>query len=156
RHLGVARYTTSAADGKMFARMGSPVTSPSSRRVLLSLPKDQGFLMGFDLAQGKQLEGFPIRPESNEWSFEGAPLRYNGEIYAAMRRVESARSQFYLAAFTLQTTPSLPIDDRDEISRPIGRLKWRTRICSSSTLAGGELDQITHLLVTRDGSRLYL
>ncbi|HMC10612.1 MAG TPA: PQQ-binding-like beta-propeller repeat protein, partial [Pirellulaceae bacterium] len=41
-------------------------------------------------------------------------------------------------------------------ARPTGRLKWRTRICSSATLGGGELDQLTHLLVTKDGDRLYL
>ena len=157
RHIGVARYTASAQGDKLFARMGSPITVPSSRRAALWLAKDQGFLLGLDLrAQGKPLEGFPIRPQSNEWTFEGTPLGDDGTIYVAMRRVEGARSQLYLAAFELPTTPVSQPDERDENARPTGRLKWRTRICSSATLGGGELDQLTHLLVTLDGDRLYL
>jgi len=157
RHIGVARYTASATGNKLFVRMGSPVTLPSSRRAALWLAKDQGYLLGLDLAaQGRPLEGFPIRPPSNEWAFEGPPLSNGGEIYTAMRRTEGARSQLYLAAFELSTTPLAQADDLDENSRPAGRLKWRTRICSSTAFGAGEIDQLTHLLVTLDGNRLYL
>jgi outer membrane protein assembly factor BamB/predicted negative regulator of RcsB-dependent stress response len=157
RHIGVARYTASVSANKLFVRMGSPVTMPSARRAALWLAKDQGFLLGLDLStEGRPLEGFPIRPPSNEWTFEGTPLVSGGELYVAMRRVEGARSQLYLAAFELQTTPAGQADDLDENSRPAGRLKWRTRICSSTTLGGGETDQLTYLLVTLDGNRLYL
>lgn len=74
RHLGVARYTLTGGGGKLFARMGSPLThSRTSRPPLVS--KQQGFLLGLDLAtQGKPLEGFPIRPPSSDWSFEGTPI----------------------------------------------------------------------------------
>jgi outer membrane protein assembly factor BamB len=157
KHIGVARYTASAEGDKLFARMGSAITVPSSRRAALWLAKDQGYLLGVDLrAQGKPLEGFPIRPQSNEWTFEGTPVCDSGTIYVAMRRVEGARSQLFLAAFDLPTTPVSQPDERDENARPMGRLKWRTRICSSATLGGGEIDQLTHLLVTLAGGRLYL
>jgi outer membrane protein assembly factor BamB len=157
RYLGVARYTLTASDGKLFARLGSPITVPTNRRGALWLAKDQGFLMGFDLAtQGKPLEGFPIRPPSKEWSFEGTPLCSAGAIYVVMRRVEGSRSQFYLAAFELQTTPSGQPDDRGDDARPTGRLKWRTRICSSTTAGAGEIDELTHLLLTESGGRLYV
>jgi outer membrane protein assembly factor BamB len=157
RQIGVARYTLSASGHKLFARMGSPITVPSSRRAALWLANDQGFLLGLDLAtQGKPLEGFPIRPPSSQWTFEGPPLSGDGAIYVAMRRVEGARSQLYLAAFELQMTPIGQPDDRDENFRPTGRLLWRTQICSSATLGGGDIDQLTHLLVTQTGNRLYL
>jgi outer membrane protein assembly factor BamB len=157
RHIGVARYTVSAEGDKLFARMGSPITVPSSRRAALWLAKDQGYLLGVDLrAQGKPLEGFPIRPQSNEWTFEGTPVGDSSTIYVAMRRVEGARSQLFLAAFELPTTPVSQPDERDENARPTGRLKWRTRICSSATLGGGEIDQLTHLLVTLADGRLFL
>jgi outer membrane protein assembly factor BamB len=157
RHIGVARFTATAEGHKLFCRMGSPVTAPSSRRAALWRAKEQGCLMGFDLAtQGKPLEGFPIRPPGSEWTFEGTPISDGGAIYAAMRRVEGSRSQIYLAAFELQTTPLAQPEDRDENARPTGRLKWRTRICSSSTLGSGDVDEITHLLVTKDHGRLYL
>jgi len=157
RHIGVARFTLAAERNKLFCRMGSPVTAPTPRRATLWLAKEQGFLMGFDLAtQGKPLEGFPIRPPASDWIFEGAPISDGRAIYTIMRRVEGVRTQFYLAAFELQTTPAIYLDDRDENARPTGRLKWRTRICSSSTLGGGEIDEITNLLVTRDHERLYV
>ncbi|MBW8883695.1 MAG: PQQ-binding-like beta-propeller repeat protein [Planctomycetia bacterium] len=157
RHMGVARFTATAEGNKLFCRMGSPVTAPTLRRSALWLAKEQGFLMGFDLAtQGKPLEGFPICPPSNEWTFEGTPICDGGAIYAVMRRVEGARTQFYLAAFELQTTPAVQPNDREKSLRSTGRLKWRTRICSSSTLGGGEIDEITHLLVTQDHGRLYV
>jgi outer membrane protein assembly factor BamB len=157
RHIGVARYTASAQGDKLFARMGSPITVPSSRRAALWLAKDQGYLLGVDLRmQGKPLEGFPIRPPSNEWTFEGTPVFDNGSFYVAMRRVEGGRSQLFLAAFELPTTPVPQPDERDDNGRPTGQLKWRTRICSSATLGGGEIDQLTHLLVTLAGRRLYL
>jgi outer membrane protein assembly factor BamB len=157
RHFGVARYTLSVFGDKVFARMGSPVTLPSDRRASRWLGKDQGFLLGLDLAtQGKPLEGFPIRPESSAWTFEGPPLCDGQCFYTALRRIDGSRSQVYLAAYELQTAAGEPIDFRDENARPRGRLKWRTRLASSASLGGGDLDQLTHLLVTLDGGRLYL
>jgi outer membrane protein assembly factor BamB len=157
RHIGVARFTLAASANKVFCRMGSPVTAPTMRRAALWLAKEQGFLMGFDLAtQGKPLEGFPIRPPASDGTFEGSPICDDGAIYTVMRRVEGGRSHFYLAAFELQTTPAVQLDDRDENARPAGRLKWRTRICSSVTLGGGEIDEITQLLITKDYGRLYI
>jgi outer membrane protein assembly factor BamB len=157
RHIGVARYTISAHGNRIFARMGSPITLPSDRRAARWLAKDQGFLLGLDLAsQGKPLEGFPIRPESNEWSFEGPPLCDGQFCYLAMRRAQGARSQLYLAAYELQTAAGEPVDLRDENVRPRGRLAWRTRLASSAEIGAGDLDQLSHLLVTLDGGRLYL
>jgi outer membrane protein assembly factor BamB len=157
QHVGVARYTLTADGSKVFARLGSPVTVPSPRRAALWLAKDQGFLLGLDLAtQGKPLEGFPIRPPGSDWSFEGTPLAHDGASYVAMRRTEAGRSQIFAAAFELQTTATAIADDRDDNARPGGRLKWRTRICSAAPVGGGQFDELTNVLVTLDGGRLYV
>ncbi|MDX1945128.1 MAG: PQQ-binding-like beta-propeller repeat protein [Pirellulaceae bacterium] len=156
RHVGVARFTATVSGHKAIVRMGSPITAPSPRRMNQWLSKDQGFLLGLDLAtQGKPLEGFPIRPESSAWSFEGTPILDGGAAYVVMRRGDGARSQLYVAAFDLPSTAML-IDDEDDNARPTGRLKWRTRICSAATLGGGDLDEVSHLLLTLAGGKLYL
>lgn len=157
RHAGVARFTLSAHGNKLFAMMGSQVTIPDERRLERWLAKDQGFLLGLDIrTQGKPLEGFPIRPEGSDWTFEGPPQCDGELVYTAMRRVEGTRTQIYLAAYELQTFAGEQPDFRDEDARPRGRLKWRTRLCSSPTLLGGQFAELTHLLVTLDGGRVYL
>lgn len=155
RHVGVARYTVTVSGDKAFARMGSSVTIPRSRRVERLLAKDQGWLLGVDLAaEGKPLSGFPIRPESSEWSFEGAPLVQDGALYVAMRHVEGSRSQIYISCFELATTYVPSNDDQDD-PRPAGRLRFRTRIASTATLGGGNLDEISGLLLTIAHGHVY-
>jgi hypothetical protein len=155
RHIGVARYTLTVAGDKAFARMGSPVTSVRQRRVDRLLAKDQGWLLGVDLAaEGKPLNGFPIRPESPEWSFEGAPLVHEGALYVAMRHGEGSRSQLHVACFELSTT-AVPVNDGDDDARPAGRLRFRTRIASGATIGSGNLDEISGLLLTIAHGHVY-
>ncbi|WP_254507260.1 outer membrane protein assembly factor BamB family protein [Anatilimnocola floriformis] len=155
RHVGVARYTLTVSGDKAFTRMGSPVTLPRSRRVERLLAKDQGWLLGVDLAaEGKPLSGFPIRPESAEWSFEGAPLIHDGALYVAMRHAEGSRSQIYVACYELSTTFA-PLNDDDDDARPTGRLRFRTRIASAAAVGGGNLDEISGLLLTSAHGHIY-
>ncbi|QDU31643.1 Outer membrane protein assembly factor BamB [Anatilimnocola aggregata] len=155
RHVGVARFTLTVDGDRAFARLGSAVTSPRARRLERLLAKDQGWLIGVDLAaEGKPLNGFPIRPESAEWSFEGAPIIHDGALYVAMRHVEGSRSQVHIACYELATT-AVPTNDDDDDSRPIGRLRFRTRIASSATLGGGNLDEVSQLLLTAAHGQIY-
>ena len=155
RHVGVARYTLTVSGDKAFARMGSPVTLPRSRRVERLLAKDQGWLLGVDLAaEGKPLSGFPVRPESPDWSFEGAPLIHDGRLYVAMRHAEGSRSQVYVACYELATTFA-PLNDDDDDARPTGRLRFRTRIASAAAIGGGNLDEISGLLLTIAHGHVY-
>jgi outer membrane protein assembly factor BamB len=155
RHVGVARYTLTVHGRKLFVRMGSPITAPASRRIDRVLAAHQGYLAGFDLAsEGKPLEGFPIRPESSEWSFEGTPLCDGANLYVAMRRIEQGRCQFYLACFELQTTGAAVREANDD-DRPTGRMKWRTKVCAAGTLSGGDAEELSHLLLALDSGTLY-
>jgi outer membrane protein assembly factor BamB len=154
QYLGVARFTATASDEKIFTRMGSPVTAASARRLARSLEQDQGFLIGLSATtEGKPLEGFPLRPPAKNLAMEGSPLVHRGILFAAMRRVEGARSQYYVTAYNLPTTTA---HADFEGQNPSGRVKWQTRICSSTGLGGGDADELTHLLLTRDNNRLYL
>ncbi len=155
RHAGVAKFTLTEADGKLLARMGSPVTGPSQRVMGRLLSKDQGWLLGLDLrSEGKPLEGFPIRPESSSWSFEGTPIYDRGLLYVVMRRSEGPRSQIHVACFELPTGPTV-VDDTDDNARPTGRMRWRTKIVAAATVGGGEIEEISHTLLTLAHGRLY-
>ena len=156
RHLGVARYTLTVQGHKLFARIGSPVTVPSARRQEGQLVKDQGWIMGLDLrTQGKPLDGFPLQPESNAWSFEGTPVAHEARLYVAMRRIEQGRCQMHIACFDLLTTPQSLPPEADENFRSTGRLRWRTKICSGTSPGGGEIDEISHILLALDSGTLY-
>jgi outer membrane protein assembly factor BamB len=156
RHVGVARYTISVDGERAFVRMGSSITTPSARRLDRWLAKDQGFLLGLNLpAQGKPLEGFPIRPESAAWSFEGAPISDSSQMYAAMRRSDGARSGIFVAGYELLTT-AVAVDDKDDDARPAGRQRWRTRIASATIFGGENDDSLSHLLLTLRDDKLYI
>lgn len=156
RHLGVARYTLTVQGHKLFARIGSPVTGPSARRLEKQTLKDQGWIMGLDLrTQGKPLDGFPLQPESTSWSFEGAPLADESHLYVAMRRIEQGRCQMHIACFDLPTTPLGVPAGADENYRNTGRLKWRTKLCSGTTPGAGDIDEISHVMLSLDSGMIY-
>ena len=156
RHVGVARYTISIDGERAFVRMGSPVTTPSARRMDRWLAKDQGFLLGLNLpAQGKPLEGFPIRPESAAWSFEGAPISDGAQMFALMRRSDGARSGIFVAAYELLTT-AVAVDDKDDDARPAGRQRWRTRVASATLFGSENDDSLSHLLLTLRDDKLFV
>jgi outer membrane protein assembly factor BamB len=157
RHTGALSHTLSVAGTKLFARAGSAGAAPRIRRLEASPAGEQGVLLGLDItSQGQALMGFPIHPISDEWTFEGTPLSDGNAVYVAMRRADGGRSQLHVAAFELQSTASQSSDKSGLSDRLTGRLKWRTRVCSSATFSGGEVDQRSHLLVTLDSGRIYL
>lgn len=156
RHLGVARYTVTVQGHKLFARIGAPVTVPSGRRLDRLLLKDQGWIIGLDMrTQGKPLDGFPLQPESSSWSFEGTPVAEESHLYVAMRRIEQGRCQMHVACFDLPTTPQAVPAGADENFRNTGRMQWRTKICSGTTPGSGDIDEISHVLLSLDSGMLY-
>jgi len=156
RHMGVARYTVTIHKERLFARIGSPVTVFSSHRRTEPTLKEQGWIMGLDLrTQGKPLDGFPLQPESTSWSFEGTPVADDAHLYVAMRRIEQGRCQMHIACFDLPTTPLGVPAGADENYRNTGRLKWRTKLCSGTTPGAGDVDEISHVLLSLDSGMIY-
>ncbi len=131
--MGVARFTLTARDGRLFARMGNPVTSRPPQATWAVAP---GYLVCLDLqSEGKLLWKTPAE---EGWAFEGSPLADAGGVYVAMRRSD-IRSQAHVACFDAQN----------------GHLRWRRFICGAETPARGVFHQSTHNLLTLQGETLY-
>jgi outer membrane protein assembly factor BamB len=134
--IGVPRFTATVQDHKLYARLGSPVTSRSageargegqlSSIVCLDLEKQGGLVQH-------------IRPDDTKWSFEGPPVVDNTRMYVAMR-YDDVRPQIHVACYETQS----------------GRLVWRKFICASESMGRGNIDEITHNLLTLHCDALYL
>ncbi len=130
---GTPRFTLTVFDNKVYALMGSGITS---------LPQGQstdvrpGYLVCLDLAaEGRLL--WKIAPEEG-WVFDGSPLADSTGVYVAMRRLD-IRPRAYAACFDAQS----------------GRLRWRQFVASAETPARGMFYQVTHDLLTLAGDSIY-
>jgi tetratricopeptide (TPR) repeat protein len=138
RGLGVPRFTMTAHAGKLFAHMGSPVTSQSLESYE---SRSGGYLVCLDLGAQGRLVWKPdgrILPDDEQWAFEGAPVVDGSELYVAMRKT-GVRPQACVAAFDVET----------------GERRWRTMVCSAETPGGGQMAEITHNLLTYEEGTLY-
>lgn len=137
-YVGVARMTLSLYGDKLFARMGSRVTSfvePNPAEA-----ERQGIIVGIDLkSQGRMLRGFPLRCESAEWNFEGTPVCDGANLYVGLRKHDQVNSQAHVACYDLAS----------------GELRWRRFVCAASTPGHGSRDELTHNLLTLAEGSLY-
>ncbi len=150
-HLGAPRFTMTAHGNKVFGRLGDVVTG--SRDAKEQRQRTQrSYLVGIDLAkQGKMLPEFPILPDRDvRWEFEGAPISDGSRLYVAMRYTtrEGALPELHVACYPL---PAVQLSD-DILQRPP---VWRTKICNAETPAGGELDEVTHVLLSMHEGTIY-
>ncbi|MBA4018859.1 MAG: hypothetical protein C0483_16955 [Pirellula sp.] len=133
--LGVPRFTLTVHKNRLYARMGSAVTSDAGdeRRV-----GNAGTLvcLGLD-AEGKNL--WKLAPPEEGWSFEGTPIADDEHVYVALRK-GGVRPQTHVACYDAET------------KAPI----WRRLICSAESPGQGQLDEITHTLLTMVGDALYI
>ncbi len=121
--LRVIRLTI--ADGRLYARMGSPITNPPQQAAGTSLAG--GSIVCLDLrAEGKLL----WRAKAEEgWAFDGAPVVDGERLFVAMRRAD-IRPQAHVACFDTTT----------------GRMRWRRFICAAETPARAALAECTQQL----------
>ncbi len=132
--LGVARFTMTAFDGRLYARMGGGTTSRPHESIFTVRP---GYLVCLDLrAEGRLV--WKIEPDEEGWAFEGSPVADATSVYVAMRRSD-IRPQAHVACFDAET----------------GRLRWRRYICAAETPARGGLFESTHNLLTLRRETLY-
>ncbi|HWB08064.1 MAG TPA: PQQ-binding-like beta-propeller repeat protein [Pirellulales bacterium] len=137
--VGVPRFTMTVRNRRVYARMGSPLTSRINEPLLFAR---HSYLVCLDLdAEGKLVWEVSDRLDEDEndrsWSFEGSPVVDGDGVYVAMRR-SGARPQQYVACFDPE----------------FGRLKWRRLVCGAETSAPGQ-EETTHNLLTLDDGTLY-
>jgi outer membrane protein assembly factor BamB len=131
--LGTPRFTSTVFGDKVYAHIGSGVTSLAQGQSAAVRPD---YLVCLDLAaEGRLL--WKITPEEG-WAFDGSPVANNTGVYVAMRRID-IRPRAYVACFDPQS----------------GRLRWRQFVASAETPARGMMYQITHDLLTLAGDSIY-
>jgi cellulose synthase operon protein C len=102
---GVARYTMTAAGGRLFVKLGTQATSLVPERAVRSAKP--GYLVALDLETEKR-RMFEIHLEpavwGAGWAFEGAPLIDGENLYVSLRRRENLRTQSHVACFVMRRT----------------------------------------------------
>lgn len=131
---GVPRHTLTAFGDRLYARMGTSVTSVGADNQSHSA---SNILVCLDLAQEGSYQ-WKIETPDERWSFEGAPLADGDRVYVAMRK-GGARPQAHVACFDAESKAML----------------WRRLVCSAETPAQGQRDEITNNLPTLVGDTVY-
>ncbi len=132
--LGTPRCTLTVADGRLYARMGSPITNPPQQP---GVSVAAGCIVCLDLrAEGKLIWRVPAE---EGWAFDGTPVVAGARLFAVMRRSD-IRPQAHVACFDTTT----------------GRMRWRQFICAAETPARGGLAECTHTLLTLAGGSIFV
>lgn len=136
--FGAPRFTMTASGGRLYVRLGTPITSTPTEAVGSG---GSNYLVCLDLAA----EGLLVwrtgsqRPQDERWALEGAPLVDGDNVFIVMR-YNDVRPQVHVAC----------LDARN------GAIRWRKLICACETVARGQIPEITSDLLTLAGRTLYL
>ena len=137
--VGIPRFTLSAADGRLYARLGTSATGRSAADV-----ERRSLLVCLDLATAKTV--WDLTPGDDSWAFESEPVVDGDFLYVAMRHSE-VRPQLHVACYEQPTLSSA--------NRRSPKLRWRTLVASAETAAGGMQDEATHQLLTLQNGTIY-
>ena len=131
--LGTPRYSLTIADGRLYARMGSPITNPPQQP---GVSIAAGSIVCLDL-RGRQV--VVAGRGRRRLGLRRGPGRRRRRLFVTMRR-NDIRPQAYVACFDTTTS----------------RMRWRRFICSAETPARGTLAECTHTLLTLAGGTIYV
>jgi outer membrane protein assembly factor BamB len=136
------RYTLTAADGCVFARLGAPCFGPESRPadcdsllVCLSVRPD---------SRGERLR-WRARPEAGPREcavFEGAPVAADGRVYVAVTRFTGGRNITAVHCYPARAEGTPP-------------LRWRQDACETPELGGKDVRCRHHLLTLAGPNVVY-
>jgi outer membrane protein assembly factor BamB len=134
--IGQPQYTLTVDAGKLYARMGTPVTSPAANE-LVPLRSE---LVCLDLAdaQGKLLWKIETADIEPGWAFEGSPLVSGNRVYVALTRAQP-QIETSVACFDTRTR----------------RLLWHRRICSAVGGFAEGRNTVSHRLLTLADDSLF-
>ncbi|MEX0702794.1 MAG: PQQ-binding-like beta-propeller repeat protein [Planctomycetales bacterium] len=137
--VGLPAYTATVRDGRLFARLGTPVIS-EARNEFRDLSRS---LVCLDLERGEGKLVWRTAPEEamggdKGWAFEGSPVVAGGRCYVTLRRGRP-ETQIHAVCLDAET----------------GRLLWGRRICAAVSPVGEARNLAGHLLLAFDGGTLY-
>jgi hypothetical protein len=130
---GVPRFTMTVEGSRALARLGSPVTLPLTGQA----KQHPSEIVCLDLER----QGLPLwslRPPGEAWIFEGTPVCDAQFAYQLLRYVD-ARPQWHVACYELAT----------------GVQRWRTMVGSGEALGRGQIEEMSHTLLTLAEGRLF-
>ncbi len=135
---GAPRFTMTAVNNRLYARLGSPITAHPSDEQFAG---ESSYLVCLDLAgQGYLRWRTPLAGKDDDhWAYEGAPVCDGANVYVAMR-YSDVRPREHVACFDAQT----------------GAMRWRRLVCAAETPAQGQVEEITHNLLTLAQGVLYV
>ncbi len=139
--VGVPWFTMTVADGKLFARLGSPVTNPSEGE-LRDLTSE---LVCLDLADGQGRLVWKIaanewhHDSQRPWRFEGSPVVRDGRAYVIHSR---RRPQLEFAVSCLDAAK--------------GERVWTRTLATSRTSIEDHHNRVSHLLPTLGAGKLFV
>lgn len=135
RRWGVPRTTLTSDGRRVFARIGSPVTTRPREEVR---PAHTSQLIGLDIERQGKLLWEPIEPEAG-FAFEGSPVSDDSNLYVALRQSQ-AQPQLHVACYDIKT----------------GQLRWRRWVCGAESPALGRAEELTHHLLTLKDGAVYV
>ena len=137
QYMGTPRYTMTVADGRLFARMGAPVTSRASNE----LRESDSQLVCLDLQhnEGKLLWKVESTSLDGQGAFEGSPLVVGGRAYVVVRKGRP-QLQTEIVCFDAES----------------GRRLWNRPVCAAIAHVGQNDGIISHELLTAGDDALYL
>ncbi|HUE15188.1 MAG TPA: PQQ-binding-like beta-propeller repeat protein [Planctomycetaceae bacterium] len=134
---GTPRYTSTISDGRLYARLGDPITT----RPRDDPRESDSFLVCLDLqrGEGKLLWKVDAGVIDAQSAFEGSPLVVDGRAYAAVRR---GRPQMLtgVACFDAET----------------GRRLWERPVCAAVANVGQGDGLLSHHLLTAGDNAVFL
>lgn len=140
---GVPYYTMTISDGKLYARMGSPVTNPTDTETSSEASESDLICLDLEGGQGKLVwktgANELIKDEQKQWRFEGSPLVIGGRAYVALSR---RRTQLEFAIACIDATT--------------GTLLWNRNVASTRSAVEDHQNRVSHLLLTAGAGKLYL
>ena len=139
--VGVPWFTMTVAEGKLFARLGSPVTSPSAGE-----PRDlTSDLVCLDLADGQGRLVWKIaasdwhHDSQRPWRFEGSPVVRDGRAYVIHSR---RRPQLEIAVSCLDAAK--------------GERIWTRNLATARMPIEDHHNRVSHLLPTLGAGKLFV
>ncbi len=143
--VGVPRYTMTISGGRLFARMGSPVSGRArnelralrSEIVCLDLDRGEGTLL-WKLAAG-DVQQADAQQNEEAWSFEGSPVVRGEQAYVVMRKM----------------TPQIQINVVC-LNASDGRVIWNQQACAIVGQTSDNENLVDHLLLALADDRLFL